>query len=234
MLAIAVSAPTRVARTSSAPDPVLTVAASASDPGCFRTGMLSPVMADSSATLRPASTTPSTGTRAPGATRTTSPSSSSLTATVRTTRPGWREAENTPMATASALASASSSSPPSSSSALGRPSPAAAGGLVACTVDSSTCAASTGPPDSASACSAAAAAAAVSALAAAPAGSSTAASSGCSISREVSAEAVRPLAALSRYFPSTTKVRISAPASKKSAALCSPPDAMAMDSSTTE
>ena len=46
-------------------------------PGCFSTGMLSPVRADSSTEELPSQTTPSTGTRAPGFTSTMSPGTTS-------------------------------------------------------------------------------------------------------------------------------------------------------------
>ena len=71
-----VSSPTFSARHFSAPA-LFTVADTTWSPAFFSTGMLSPVIADSSTLEFPSSTTPSTGTRLPGFTRKTSPFSTS-------------------------------------------------------------------------------------------------------------------------------------------------------------
>ncbi len=70
--ASAVSAPTRVARTTSRP-PALTEAPATASPGCFSTGTDSPVSSDSSTALRPCSTIPSAATFSPGRTTKRSP-----------------------------------------------------------------------------------------------------------------------------------------------------------------
>ncbi|CFE03918.1 Uncharacterised protein [Bordetella pertussis] len=67
-----VSPPTLVARSASAPF-WLTVPPTTSAPGCFSTGTGSPLIMDSSTKLVPSVTWPSTGTRSPGRTSTTSP-----------------------------------------------------------------------------------------------------------------------------------------------------------------
>ena len=72
MRASMVSEPTLSARMTSAPVP-LTVPPISRSPGCFATGMDSPVTIDSSTALRPSSTAPSTGTPSPGRTRSRSP-----------------------------------------------------------------------------------------------------------------------------------------------------------------
>ena len=63
----AVSAPTRVARTTRRP-PALTVAPTTSSPGATSTGTLSPVSSERSIADRPSSTIPSVATRSPGRT----------------------------------------------------------------------------------------------------------------------------------------------------------------------
>ena len=78
--ASAVSAPTRVARTRSVPV-VLTVAPITCVPGPLGTGRLSPVTIDSSTSLAPASTTPSTAILAPGRTTSRSPATTSAVGT---------------------------------------------------------------------------------------------------------------------------------------------------------
>ena len=72
----AVSAPTLVARTRSVPF-LLIVAPITSDPGTFDTGRLSPVTTDSSTSLWPSSTTPSTPILSPGRTSIRSPTRTS-------------------------------------------------------------------------------------------------------------------------------------------------------------
>jgi len=74
--ASAVSAPTFVARMRSVPF-LLIVAPITSDPGPFDTGRLSPVTTDSSTSLRPSSTTPSTPILSPGRTSMRSPTTTS-------------------------------------------------------------------------------------------------------------------------------------------------------------
>ena len=71
-----VAVPTFVATNRSAPAP-LTVPPSTASPGALATGIGSPVSIDSSMLDRPDSTTPSTGTREPGRTRTRSPTATS-------------------------------------------------------------------------------------------------------------------------------------------------------------
>ncbi len=66
------SFPTRVARKRKLPV-LLIVAPMTSSPGFFSTGMLSPVIIDSSTADRPSRTTPSTGIFSPGRTMTMSP-----------------------------------------------------------------------------------------------------------------------------------------------------------------
>ena len=85
-----VSLPTRSAVMTSTPVP-LTVAPTNRAPATFSTGIGSPVIIDSSTALRPSITTPSTGTRSPGRTRSVSPTttrargtSSSLSSTSST------------------------------------------------------------------------------------------------------------------------------------------------------
>ncbi len=75
-----VSAPTRVARTTSRP-PALTVAPVTGEPGPTSTGMLSPVSRDSSTALLPSTTTPSVATVSPGRARKRSPTASASTGT---------------------------------------------------------------------------------------------------------------------------------------------------------
>ena len=58
-------------------------------PGCFSTGIDSPVSIDSSTDELPCSTTPSTGTFSPGRTRTASPTWTIATGTSRSTPVGW-------------------------------------------------------------------------------------------------------------------------------------------------
>ncbi len=81
----AVSAPTRVARTSRRP-PALMVAPVTASPGPTSTGTLSPVSSDALTADEPASTTPSVAIRSPGRTRKRSPGRSSEAGT-RTSRP---------------------------------------------------------------------------------------------------------------------------------------------------
>ena len=76
------SAPTAVARTSSRPVPLMAPPVTLL-PGCLSTGRLSPVISDSSSSLRPATTSPSTGMRSPGRTITRSPARTSLIGTSR-------------------------------------------------------------------------------------------------------------------------------------------------------
>ena len=76
----AVSAPTLVARTRRVPV-VFTDAPITADPGALATGRLSPVTIDSSTSDSPDSTSPSTGTFAPGRTSTRSPTSTSAVGT---------------------------------------------------------------------------------------------------------------------------------------------------------
>ena len=80
-----VSAPTRVARTSSRP-PALTVAPTTGSPGPTSTGTDSPVSIAASIAEVPRVTTPSVATFSPGRTRNVSPTASSPTGT-RTSRP---------------------------------------------------------------------------------------------------------------------------------------------------
>ena len=70
--ASSVSLPTRSARNSSVPVPLMVPPVTRS-PGAFSTGIGSPVTIDSSTALCPSTTTPSTGTFSPGRTRRTSP-----------------------------------------------------------------------------------------------------------------------------------------------------------------
>ena len=74
------SSPTALVRTSSTPAPFMAPPVTCS-PACLLTGRLSPVISDSSTSLAPSSTTPSTGMRAPGRTTTRSPSSTWATGT---------------------------------------------------------------------------------------------------------------------------------------------------------
>lgn len=76
----AVSAPTRVARTRRVPLRLI-VAPMTVEPGCLCTGRLSPVTMDSSTSLSPPSTTPSTGILTPGRTSDRSPSRTSAVGT---------------------------------------------------------------------------------------------------------------------------------------------------------
>ena len=62
----------------------LTVPPTTSSPTDFATGALSPVIIDSSTSLSPSRTCPSSGTRAPGRTRSMSPGAIALTGTVST------------------------------------------------------------------------------------------------------------------------------------------------------
>ncbi len=84
--ASAVSSPTFSARKRREPV-VFRVAANTWSPASFITGMLSPVMADSSRPLAPEIITPSTGTRAPGRSRRMSPASTSSTGISRSSSP---------------------------------------------------------------------------------------------------------------------------------------------------
>ena len=74
------SAPTLVARTRSVPF-LLMVAPVTGDPGALDTGRLSPVTTDSSTSLRPSSTTPSTAILSPGRTSSRSPATTSAVVT---------------------------------------------------------------------------------------------------------------------------------------------------------
>ena len=75
-----VPAPTRSARINI--EPVLfTVAPISAAPGCFSTGIDSPVTIDSSTALLPSSTTPSMGTFSPGRTRRRSPTTKASSGT---------------------------------------------------------------------------------------------------------------------------------------------------------
>ena len=94
-----VSAPTRVARTTSRP-PAFTVAPATSDPGPTSTGTGSPVSRDASMADVPLSTVPSVATRSPGRTTNRSPTTRSATG-MRTSR--------SPRSTATSLAPSSSS-----------------------------------------------------------------------------------------------------------------------------
>ena len=78
--ASAVSAPTRVARTTSRP-PALIDAPATSSPGCFSTGTDSPVSSDWSTADVPVSTTPSVAIFSPGRTTNRSPTASCSTGT---------------------------------------------------------------------------------------------------------------------------------------------------------
>ncbi len=78
MRAIVLSDAGRVIRMRSAPSP-FTVPAKTPSPTVRCTGTLSPVIGDWSMLDEPSSTTPSTGSRSPGATRTTSPARSAST-----------------------------------------------------------------------------------------------------------------------------------------------------------
>ena len=77
------SSPTRVARTSRWPV-VFTAPPVTTSPTPLWTGMLSPVSSDSSTSLSPATTAPSTGTCSPGRTITTSPTATLAAAVSRT------------------------------------------------------------------------------------------------------------------------------------------------------
>src|SRR5690606_431219 len=83
----AVSLPTRVARNRKVPCRLM-VAPTTSPPGPFATGMLSPVIMDSSTVERPSSTTPSTGIRSPGRTTMMSPTCTWAMGT-STSTPPW-------------------------------------------------------------------------------------------------------------------------------------------------
>ena len=80
MRASADSAPTAAVRTSRRPSP-LTAPPVMRSPDSFGTGSDSPLIRDSSAWLRPSSTSPSTGKRSPGSTTTTSPTRTCATGT---------------------------------------------------------------------------------------------------------------------------------------------------------
>ena len=80
--ASAVSAPTRVARTTIRP-PAFTVAPATSEPGDTSTGTVSPVSMLMSTADEPSSTTPSVATFSPGRTTKRSPTASSSTGTRR-------------------------------------------------------------------------------------------------------------------------------------------------------
>ena len=80
ILAIVVSAPTRVAVNCTAPL-LLIVAAISTSPAAFSTGTLSPVIADSSTTVVPDTTVPSTGMLCPGFKSTVSPTTISSSPT---------------------------------------------------------------------------------------------------------------------------------------------------------
>ena len=98
--ASAVSAPTRVARTTIRP-PAFTVAPATSEPGDTSTGTVSPVSMLMSTAEEPSSTTPSVATFSPGRTTKRSPTASSSTGT-------RRSAPSAP-STATSLAPSSSS-----------------------------------------------------------------------------------------------------------------------------
>ena len=66
------SAPTAVVFNTNKPTPFTAPPVTAS-PSCLATGRLSPVISDSSTSLLPSNTRPSTGSRSPGRTTTTSP-----------------------------------------------------------------------------------------------------------------------------------------------------------------
>ena len=85
MAASVVSAPTRVARTSSTPE-VLIVAPVTESPGATSTGTDSPVSIASSMAERPVSTSPSVAIFSPGRTRKTSPTTNSSIGTCTSTR----------------------------------------------------------------------------------------------------------------------------------------------------
>ena len=76
----AVSEPTARVRARSVPRPLI-VAPIRRSPGSLASGMLSPVTMDSSTSLLPSTTSASTGTRAPGLTRTRSPTATSTVGT---------------------------------------------------------------------------------------------------------------------------------------------------------
>ena len=80
MRARAVSAPTRSAVIVKEPEP-FTVPPVTGSPGSFRTGAGSPVSIDSSTWEEPPATAPSTGTAAPGTTRSTSPTRTAVSGT---------------------------------------------------------------------------------------------------------------------------------------------------------
>ena len=93
--ASAVSRPTAVARTVSAPL-VFIVAPATVAPGVFSTGIDSPVSIDSSTAEAPSMTTPSTGTFSPGRTRTRSPTCTCSTGTIRSSPSTSRRASLAP------------------------------------------------------------------------------------------------------------------------------------------
>jgi len=80
MRASSVSAPTRSARITTVPVPLM-VAPMIRSRACFGTGIGSPVTIDSSTAVSPSSTTPSTGTASPGRTRNRSPTWTSSSGT---------------------------------------------------------------------------------------------------------------------------------------------------------
>ena len=113
----AVSRPTRVARMTTLPV-VLSVAPMTVSPGALSTGIGSPVSIDSSTADRPSTTTPSTGTLAPGRTRRRSPGrtwsrgiSRSRSAPARTAWAGWRSRRSSMAPVVRAFARASSHRP---------------------------------------------------------------------------------------------------------------------------
>ena len=83
----AVSPPTRVARKTIEPFPLMLAPVTGS-PAFFSTGMLSPVSMDSSTEVYPSTTSPSTGTFPPGLTRTRSPTSTSAIG-ISVSAPSW-------------------------------------------------------------------------------------------------------------------------------------------------
>ncbi len=101
MPASAVSSPTAATRTRSA-ESVATVPAVTLSPSPLATGFDSPVTIDSSSSAWPATISPSAGTRAPGRTSTTSPTSSSASG-MRSTVPSWTRSASSGSSSASAL-----------------------------------------------------------------------------------------------------------------------------------
>ena len=87
--ASSVSCPTRSARMIRLPVP-FTVAPTSGAPPPFSTGIGSPLIIDSSTALLPLTTTPSTGIRSPGRTRSRSPTSTSASGTSSSPLPAMR------------------------------------------------------------------------------------------------------------------------------------------------